>query len=172
MIPAPVCGVVAIDPNYCPECGAELVGREFDGRERGYCPDCERVRFRNAVPAAVAIVHGDGEVLLIEADTGWELPGGHPEYDEAPRAAAARELAEETGLAARHDDLSLATVADSEHRDRHYVMIAYAVDRAAVDGDLRPGEEASAVAFHPLGRVLDGSTGRGIDRRLVRSWSG
>jgi 8-oxo-dGTP diphosphatase len=61
-----------------------------------------------AVDVAVAVVrNAHGQVLLAErtprqtAPGFWELPGGKIEHDETPAAAAARELAEETGLAAQ-----------------------------------------------------------------------
>ncbi len=52
--------------------------------------------------ASVALFRG-ADVLLIERAKGvraglWSLPGGHIEAGETARAAAARELAEETGL--------------------------------------------------------------------------
>ena len=53
---------------------------------------------------ASACVWRDGRVLLIERAKPpvglWSLPGGHVEFGETARAAALRELREETGVAA------------------------------------------------------------------------
>jgi aryl-alcohol dehydrogenase-like predicted oxidoreductase len=82
--------MVAIEPDYCYQCGGAVEKREIHGRRRSYCPDREFVLFRNAVPSAGVIVHTDEMVLLIERAVPpvgvWALPGGHSEYDEAQRA--------------------------------------------------------------------------------------
>lgn len=52
---------------------------------------------------AIAVVHHQGRILLVKrknepnANT-WGFPGGHVELGETALAAAARELAEETGV--------------------------------------------------------------------------
>lgn len=58
------------------------------------------------IPAAIAVVVRDGQVLLVrrayQPDMGkWGFPGGKIEAGETVRAAAERELFEETGLRAR-----------------------------------------------------------------------
>lgn len=55
---------------------------------------------------ALAVVIREGRMLFVQRERdplrgAWELPGGKVEPGEEPAAAAARELAEETGLAAR-----------------------------------------------------------------------
>ena len=75
----------------------------------------------------------------------YALPGGYVEYGETTENAAARELAEETGLLAA--DVSLVGVYSDPHRDPrgHVVSIAY---RVAVTGyDLQAGDDAAAAAF-------------------------
>ncbi|MBU4335674.1 MAG: NUDIX hydrolase [Actinobacteria bacterium] len=62
---------------------------------------------------AVCVRRGDGAVLLTqrapgkEFPLGWEFPGGSALAGESSRAAAARELQEETGLAVPPDALTL-----------------------------------------------------------------
>jgi 8-oxo-dGTP diphosphatase len=75
----------------------------------------------------------------------YALPGGYVEYGETTEQAAARELAEETGLVAV--DLSLIGVYSDPRRDPrgHVVSIAY---RVSVAGrDLRAGDDAADAAF-------------------------
>ncbi len=59
-----------------------------------------------APSATVAVWHG-GRVLLVRHSyrRGWGLPGGHLRHGEAPAAGAARELYEELGIAAAHEEL-------------------------------------------------------------------
>lgn len=55
---------------------------------------------RKRMAAASVLVDDDGRVILVRPTyrPGWDLPGGVVEQDEAPLAAARRELAEELGL--------------------------------------------------------------------------
>lgn len=59
-----------------------------------------RVAARMTVPASLVVVRCADAVLLVfdRHRREWELPGGMRESGESPRAAAVRELAEETGI--------------------------------------------------------------------------
>ena len=85
-------------------------------------------------PGVSAAVFRDARVLLVQRakppfENLWTLPGGHIEPGEEARAAAHRELLEETGISA--DLKGVVDVADVILRrddgalDRHYVLAVY-----------------------------------------------
>lgn len=96
-------------------------------------------------PAVAVLVERDGRVLgvrqrrpAIRAET-WELPAGLIDPGEEPHEAAARELAEETGLAG---DLQLVTQFYSSPGftdERVYLFRARSIRPAHADPD--PGED-------------------------------
>lgn len=85
--------------RFCPFCAAPL-GPVVDGAQA--CPGCGRPFYHNAAPCSAVLVEDAGRVLLarraVEPGAGlWDMPGGFCGPDEAPEAAAVRELREETG---------------------------------------------------------------------------
>ncbi|MFY0510234.1 NUDIX domain-containing protein [Streptomyces anulatus] len=105
--------------------------------------------------ADVVCIRG-GDVLVIER--GWDphkgmnaLPGGHVDPGESSRAAAARELLEETGVQVDAFDLTLVGVWDAPGRDPRgrYVTAVYVV--TVPEGTAaRAGDDAAAVRWVPL----------------------
>ena len=108
-------------------------------------------RGRTAPRLAVdAIVERPGAgVLLIERRNpppGWALPGGFVEYGETVEAAVARELEEETGLAA--ESVRQFRVYSDPARDPrgHTVAVVFVV---TARGEPRGGDDARQARFFP-----------------------
>ena len=106
--------------------------------------------------ADAVVTTTDGYVLLVER--GWEpyvgmwaLPGGHVDAGETSRAAAARELAEEAGVYAAAEELTLVSVFDEPGRDPRgrYVTVAYHLE-VLPGTEVRPGDDATRAEWWPL----------------------
>ncbi len=106
------------------------------------------------------VVHHDGMVLLVERakppwQGSWSLPGGHVEWGETLRAAAVREVLEETGIEVVID--RLVETIDVINRDEsglilsHYALTVFAGH--VVGGLLRPGSDAARVAWAEPARL-------------------
>jgi 8-oxo-dGTP diphosphatase len=105
----------------------------------------------------VAAIAGDAAAAILLVRRGnepfagsWALPGGFVEAGERVAAAAARELAEETGVHA--DGLQLLGVYDTPGRDPRgpTVSIVY-VWLTAREAPARGDDDASDARWHPLG---------------------
>ncbi|MFD1511876.1 NUDIX domain-containing protein [Halomarina rubra] len=140
-------------PAHCPWCGESLGCRTHDGWDLPYCADCDRTLYRNPVPMGRATLVDGDSVLLVErgrgADVGeWVLPGGHLEAHEPPAVAAARELAEETGLSTHPDDLSLLGTGFLRFQSGHTMLsVNYVGDAADATGTLEAGDDAADARF-------------------------
>ena len=150
-----------LPPSFCPYCGAELHGEGPKHR----CPDCGSGVFHSpAVAAAVAVVDrstgGEPRVLLGErgaapAEGRFSTPGGHVDFGESPRTAAARELAEETGLRVDPDDLRLLEARDLETvvpepgltDEKQVICVDYAVALGATDGEPTATDDLAGVRW-------------------------
>jgi 8-oxo-dGTP diphosphatase len=93
---------------------------------------------------AVALVDGDGRVLLAQRPAGksmaglWEFPGGKVQPAEAPEAALIRELKEELDIDVTEACLAPLTFASHRYERFHLLMPLYVCRRW--DGIVTPRE--------------------------------
>jgi ADP-ribose pyrophosphatase YjhB (NUDIX family)/GNAT superfamily N-acetyltransferase/predicted RNA-binding Zn-ribbon protein involved in translation (DUF1610 family) len=143
--------VIMPAPTYCPRCGAALVRRFTEGRDREVCPACGFVFYRNPVPAVGVVVELNARVVLVrrkyEPRAGyWALPAGFMELGESAEEAAIRECHEETGLLVQIDHLL--GVYSFGFGEQSGLVIIYAA--TAAGGALAAGDDATEVAAFPL----------------------
>lgn len=80
---------------------------------------------------AVALVDGDGRILLQQRAAGramaglWEFPGGKVEPGETPEAALVREIEEELGLTLDAAALTPSCFASAPLGERHIILLLY-----------------------------------------------
>ena len=135
--------------HFCPVCGAPTENRPRFGRLRPVCTACDTTVFFEPKVAVVVLVTEGDRVLLVQrahppAQGQWTLPAGFVDPDEAPEAAARREVAEETGLT-----VAIRALLEVLHRPDPDgladIVIAY---RAHVTGgSLCAGDDARAAAW-------------------------
>jgi 8-oxo-dGTP diphosphatase len=109
------------------------------------------------VPAVIAVVVHDGQALLVRRanppDAGlWGFPGGKIEFSETVKAAATRELLEETGIHGEAQEIL--TTLDILVRDlsgnvqQHYILIA--VQCRWISGLPVAGDDALEAQWFPV----------------------
>jgi ADP-ribose pyrophosphatase YjhB (NUDIX family) len=135
--------------QYCPRCTYPLEERLVFARSRLMCPACGFIHFRSPkVGISVMVEDGDRVLLIrraIQPGLGqWSLPSGFVEWDEPPETAAAREVAEETGLAIKDLTLLEATHYVEDYRGPG-INLTYLA--APAGGALSPGDDADAAGF-------------------------
>jgi ADP-ribose pyrophosphatase YjhB (NUDIX family) len=124
--------------SHCSSCGAAFPPDPGWPRT---CADCGTTAYRNPLPVAVALLPvrdraggGTGLVVIrrtIEPRRGLlALPGGFVDHGETWQHAVTRELAEETGIQASPDDVTLAdALTDTE--DGYLLLFGLLPERPA-----------------------------------------
>ena len=102
--------------NFCPRCASELITKDDGGRERQACPHgkCGFIHFGEFSIGCAGVVlrqeSGILKALLVQRGQNpfagsWQIPGGYVEHDELLSVAVEREVAEESGVVAKVNDL-------------------------------------------------------------------
>lgn len=103
--------------------------------------------------SAVALIDGEGRVLLAQRPPGkslaglWEFPGGKVDPGETPEAALIRELREELGIETKASCLAPLTFASHSYDDFHLLMPLFACRRW--DGIATPQEGQTLAWVRP-----------------------
>lgn len=124
---------------------------------------------RPEVAVGAIVTDEQGRVLLIRrgnppSQGSWTIPGGRVERGETLEQALLRELHAETGLTARRGPL--AEVFEYIDDAYHYVILDYLMSEP--HGELRAGEDATAVAFVALSELGEYQTTQGLAEVLQR----
>jgi 8-oxo-dGTP diphosphatase len=113
---------------------------------------------RKWMAAGAVIRDAEGRVLMVEPTykDAWEIPGGVVELDESPRAACARELREELGLALEPGRLLCLEWQHAEDDRTESLMFVYDGGVLPPDAVLRlPAGELASYRFVPVGELGD-----------------
>ncbi len=138
----------------------------------------KRPRTRNHDRMVIRVGSGllvrDGCVLLVAsryanlAQPAWGLPGGRQRAEELLPETVVREVAEETGLAARAGELLY--VAESYVRGRHVTCVTFAIEAAGQPRvPTRDGEHIAGVAFVPI-EALGERIAAAVVREPLQAW--
>lgn len=160
------------DVRYCVRCGATLTTRNVHGTPRRSCPSCGHIHFTDPkVGVGVLCVHDDRVLLVrrgMDPERGrWALPAGFLDAGEDPRARAAQEVLEETGIT-----VAVGDVVDvfGGYPGGATVFVLYAAQWVA--GVPVAGDDADEARFFGPGEIPDlafESSQVGV-RRWLESW--
>jgi len=139
--------------KYCPYCSYKLIRKKLEGRNRLFCPNCEKIYYENPTPV-VAVVARDktGKVLLIKRKIEpckgeWALPSGFMEIEETPVQAALRELKEETDVTGKAKKL---IGVYSNKSDIHGYLITIIYEVEILNGIPCAGDDAEEAKLYDV----------------------
>ncbi len=138
------------EQRFCSFCGQPLCYPRQSGSVR--CPACGCTSYRNPAVGVAVVVWQGGRVLLGRRRRGqqkgrWCVPCGFVEWGEEVRAAARRELREETGLEA---EIGRVIAVHSNFHDPEKLTVGIWFEGRVVGGTLEAGDDLDAVGYFPL----------------------
>ncbi len=142
--------------KYCPQCKYPLRRIKINKRRRLVCQKCGWINYENPLPAVVAVVKDNKEILLIkrgiEPHKGkWSLPSGFIEIEETSQEACLRELKEETNLEGKISGL-IGVYSQKSKMYKNILVVAYEVE-VKKRKELAAGDDAQEARLFPAERL-------------------
>lgn len=157
--------------QFCPMCREPLTRSVLfdDNIPRVHCSPCGWIQMIQNTVCVAVVAHYNGQIAVITppGEDGVGLPAGMVEYGEEPKAAAVREVFEETGLSVTiTDELGSFFV----HYDEWPGPTIYFLYEAEIEsGELR-GSEEGAAKFVSLADFPKIATGREGSHRAMAAF--
>lgn len=140
--------------KFCPSCGAPLVTRFVEGRDRWVCDACTVIHYRNPVPSTTCLIPTEQGIVVIRRKYdpgmgGWAFPGGFVDAEETVSEAAVREVKEETNLDVQLEGL----LGVYSYVDPHKSGLVVIYQARLLGGEPRAGDDALEIATFPANEL-------------------
>lgn len=157
--------------KFCADCGAALVLKEIEQRQRAFCPRCDRVHYEQLKIGAGALIELDKKILLLQRTQApfahcWNLPAGYVEVDESPVQAVIREVYEEVGLKVEATDLVNVYFFDDDPRGNGVLVVYHCMVR---NGALTESDEATTPTYF-AGQDIPANLAGGGHDQAIYAW--